>query len=76
MESGEWRVESGEWRAENDVREDVIADGADFVAHEAQRLDFASAAERRRPEEGTADVGHLQPRTDDVHVSDLTRRQR
>ena len=54
----------------------MIADGADFVAHEAQRLDFASAAERRRPEEGTADVGHLQPRTDDVHVSDLTRRQR
>ena len=58
------------------LRKDVVSDDADSVAHEAEGFDFTAGAQRRRPEEGAAHVGHFQPRTDDIHVGDLTRRQR
>lgn len=58
------------------LREDVVANGADSVAHKAKWVDFAPATQRRRPEEGATDVGDLKSRADDVHVSDFTSRQR
>ena len=56
--------------------EEKIADVTYFVAHEAEGLDAGPGCwlGRRIPQR-RQHVGHFHSRTDDVHVSDLTRRQ-